>query len=163
VNMGFRYELYTQPVDARDRGALFDAVKGVFVVPGKNGYSRSIVDGDHNNWAPRLGFAYSLSPKWTIRSGAGIFFARREQNQGSTKMGANIRNVPALFFLVVNANGTVTPPVTISSPILIGPSDPTLSGFTPQNPLSFTGRTPDFHNSPNPYVAQWNFSIQREL
>src|SRR6266446_4556396 len=163
INLGIRYELYTQPVDARDRGGLFDATTGVFVIPGKNGFSRAIVDGDHNNFAPRLGFAYSVSRKWTIRSGGGIFFSRREQNQGVTQIGSNIPNTPALFFPVVNAGATITPPVTISSPIAVGPSDPTLKGFTPQNPLSFTGRTPEFHNSPNPYVSQWNFSVQREL
>src|SRR6266478_278046 len=117
INMGVRYELYTQPVDARDRGGLFDATAGVFVIPGKNGFSRAIVDGDHNNFAPRLGFAYSVSRKWTIRSGGGIFFSRREQNNGVTQLGANIPNTPALFFPVVNAGATITPPVTISSPI----------------------------------------------
>jgi hypothetical protein len=55
------------------------------------------------------------------------------------------------------------PPVTISTPIAIGPSDPTLKGYSAQNPLSYTGRTPDFRNSPDPYVSQWNFSLQREL
>src|SRR5262249_24445704 len=72
LNFGVRYELYTQPVDALDRGGLFDAVTGVFVIPGKNGFSRAIVDGDQNNVAPRLGFAYSLSRKWTIRAGGGF-------------------------------------------------------------------------------------------
>jgi len=163
VNMGVRYELYTQPVDARDRGGLFNAATGQFVIPGQGGFSRSIVKGDHNNWAPRLGFAYSLPPKWTIRAGAGIFYSRREQNQGVTQLGANIPNTPSIIFPSVSASGTVAPPVTISTPIVAGPSDPTLKAYTAQNPLSFTVRTPEFFNSRDPYVAQWNFSIQREL
>jgi hypothetical protein len=163
VNMGIRYDLFTQPVDARDRGALFNVATGQFVIPGTNGFSRSIVDGDHKDFGPRLGFAYSLSRKWTIRSGAGIFYTRKEQNQGVTQIGNNIPNTPALLFPTITASGTVTPPVTISTPVPVGPSDPTLKGYTPQNPLAYTGRTPDFHDSPSPYVSQWNFSLQREL
>ena len=37
LNLGLRYELFTQPVDARDRGSLFDARSGKFVVPGQPG------------------------------------------------------------------------------------------------------------------------------
>ena len=81
INVGIRYDLYTQPVDARDRGGLFDVTTGHMALPGKNGFSRAIVKGDHNNFAPRLGFAYSASQKFTIRSGGGIFYSRREQNQ----------------------------------------------------------------------------------
>src|SRR5205814_4802365 len=31
------------------------------------------------------------------------------------------------------------------------------------NPVSFNTRAPDFLNSPSPYVAQWNLSLQYEL
>ena len=61
LNMGLRYELYTQPVDARNRGGLFDAVTGQFAVPGQNDFSRSIVDSHPLNFAPRLGFAYNAA------------------------------------------------------------------------------------------------------
>src|SRR5262249_41806653 len=61
VNMGVRYELYTQPVDARNKGALFNAATGQFQVPGQNGYSEAMVNGHHLDFAPRLGFAYSVS------------------------------------------------------------------------------------------------------
>ncbi|MBV8828522.1 MAG: TonB-dependent receptor, partial [Acidobacteriaceae bacterium] len=72
LNIGVRYELYTQPVDARNRGALFNAASGQFVLPGQNGYSDAIVKGHHLDFAPRLGFAYSASNRLTIRGGAGV-------------------------------------------------------------------------------------------
>jgi len=163
LNMGIRYDLYTQPVDARDRGGLFDLRSGKNALPGKDGFSRAIVNADHNNFAPRLGFAFTATPKLTIRSGAGIFFARKEQNQGVTQIGANIPNTPTVLFPVVSASGTVTPPVTISSPIELGESDPYFIGVTAANPVSFNTRAPDFLNVPDPYVAQWNLSLQYEL
>jgi len=163
LNMGIRYDLYTQPVDARDRGGLFDLRTGKNALPGKDGFSRAIVNADHNNFAPRLGFAYTATPRLTVRSGAGIFFARKEQNQGVTQIGANIPNTPTVLFPVVSASGTVAPPVTISSPIEVGPSDPYFVGITAANPVSFNTRSPDFLNVPAPYVAQWNLSLQYEL
>ena len=163
INMGIRYDLYTQPVDARDRGGLFDLRTGRNALPGVDGFTRAIINGDHNNFAPRLGFAYSLTPKFTIRSGAGIFIARKEQNQGTTQIGANIPNTPTVLFPVVSASATVAPPVTISSPIQVGQSDPYFTGITAANPVSFNTRAPDFLNSPMPYVAQWNLSLQYEF
>ena len=163
LNMGIRYDLYTQPVDARDRGGLFDLRTGKNALPGKDGFSRAIVNGDHNNFAPRFGFAYSATPKFTIRSGVGIFFARKEQNQGVTQIGANIPNTPSVLFPVVSASATVTPPVTINSPVQVGQTDPYFTGVTAANPVSFNTRAPDFLNVPSPYVAQWNLSLQYEI
>ena len=80
LNVGLRYELFTQPVDARDRGSLFDARSGKFVVPGQAGFTRAMVDGHPLNLAPRFGFAYSATQKWTIRGGTGIFFGQRSPN-----------------------------------------------------------------------------------
>ncbi|MCI0665913.1 MAG: TonB-dependent receptor, partial [Acidobacteria bacterium] len=61
LNLGLRYEKFTQPVDARDRGSLFDTRTGKLVVPGQAGFSRAIVDGFHKSFAPRFGFAASVS------------------------------------------------------------------------------------------------------
>ena len=92
-----------------------------------------------------------------------IFYSRREMNQEVTQFGGNIPNTPVIVFPYVTPTGTVTPPVTISTPLVAQPSDPTLSSFTPQSPLSVLLRTADFTNSVNPYAYQWNFSLQYEL
>jgi hypothetical protein len=163
INLGLRYELYTQPIDLRDRGGLFDARTGRIALPGKDGFSRAIVNGDHNNFAPRLGLAYNPTRKLTVRTGAGVFYARREQNQEVTQFGGNIPNVPSIVFPAISAGGTVTPPLTLSTPLVVQPSDPTLASFSPQNPLGQLIRTADFTNSVNPYSYQWNLSVQYEL
>jgi hypothetical protein len=160
LNLGIRYELYTQPVDARNRGALFNAATGQFVVPGQNGFSDAIVKGHHLDFAPRLGFAYSPSTHWTVRGGAGIFYGPREQNQQATVFGANPPNAPTVISPSVSASGTITPPVTINSPIQVGPTSPNLSTFTPQNPLGLLIRTADFNNSRPAQLYEWNFGIQ---
>jgi hypothetical protein len=163
INAGLRYELYTQPIDQRDRGGLFDARTGRIQLPGVDGYSRAIVRGDYNNWAPRLGFAYNPLQKFTVRGGAGVFYSRREQNQEVTQFGGNIPNTPTIVFPSISASSTIAPPVSLSTPLVAQPSNPTLTNFTPQRPLSVLVRTADFENSVNPYALQWNLSLQHEF
>ena len=160
LNLGLRYELFTQPVDARNRGGLFDAITGQFAVPGQNGFSDAIVAGHHKDFAPRFGFAYSATPRLTVRGGAGVFYGPREPNQQTTSFGANVPNAPTVITPSVSASGTITPPITIGSPIQVGPTSPTLSTFTPQNPLGILIRTADFANSKPARVYQWNMNFQ---
>ena len=62
-----------------------------------------------------------------------------------------------------DAGGTVAPPITVNSPIVFTPQDPTLSAFSPQRPAAFTIQTVNFTNVPYPNLQQWNFSLQYEV
>lgn len=160
LNLGLRYDLYTQPVDARDRGGLFDLDRVRFAVPGQDGYSRAIVDGDHNNIGPRVGFAYQMRRRWVLRGGYGIFYGLRDQNQEVTQIAGNNPNTPSLIAPVVTASRTVAPPFTINTPVQAGPSSATLDGFTAEAPLTRTIRTQAFHDARFPLLHQYNFSLQ---
>ncbi len=144
INLGIRYELFTQPVDARDLGSLFNIANGQYALPGQNGYSRAIVDGDHNNWGPRLGFAYQATSKLVIRGGAGLFYGERDQNQQVTQFSGNLPNVPVVSLPAVSATQTVAPPYTINTPITVVPTDPSLASFTATNPYVGTIRSAGF-------------------
>jgi len=163
LNLGLRYELFTQPVDARDRGSLFDTRTGKFVVPNQAGFTRAMVDGFHKNFAPRFGFAYSVSNRWTVRGGAGVFYGQRSPNQQTTVFGSNPPNAPAVITPTVSANATLTPPMTISTPIQVGPSTADLSTFTPANSLGLLIRTADFTNSRPAQLYQWNLGLQYQV
>jgi hypothetical protein len=163
VNLGLRYELFTQPVDARNLGSLFNIANGQYALPGKNGYSRAIVDGDHNNWGPRLGVAYQATQKLVIRGGAGIFYGERDQNQQVTQFSGNLPNVPVVSLPAVSAAQTVAPPYTINTPIPVVPTDPSLASFTPASPFVGTIRSAGFHDSRDPMLYQGNFDIQYQV
>lgn len=162
LNLGIRYDLFTQPVDARDRGSLFDTRTGRFQLPGRDGFSRAIVNGDHNNIAPRFGFAWQVKPKLVVRGGYGMFYGLRDQNQETTQFSGNNPNTPDLTVPVVNAATTVAPPFTINSPIVATPSDVTLASFTPQRPFVRTIRTQLFDHARFPVLHQFNLSFQYE-
>jgi hypothetical protein len=163
LNLGLRYELFTQPVDARDLGSLFNITTGQYALPGQNGYSRAIVDGDHNNFGPRAGFAWQALPKLVVRGGYGLFFGERDQNQQVTQFSGNLPNVPVVSLPSVSATQTVAPPFTINSPITIVPTDPSLASFSPTHPFVGTIRSAGFHDSRDPMLHQFNFDLQYQL
>lgn len=163
VNLGLRYELYTQPVDAKNKGSLFDAANGQFVLPGQGGYSASIVKGHHDDFAPRLGFAYSPSSRLTVRGGSGVFYGPRSPNQQSTVFGANPPNSPTVITPSVSATNTVTPPITLNTPIPVGPSSANMSSFTSTNTLGLLVRTADFSNSRPARLYMWNLGLQYQV
>jgi Carboxypeptidase regulatory-like domain/TonB dependent receptor len=161
-NFGVRYDIFTQPVDARDRGSLFDLKRGVFQLPGENGFSRAIVQGDHNNIAPRLGVAWQATRKFVIRGGYGIFYGLRDQNQETTQFSGNNPNTPTLSVPTVSAAQTVAPPYTLNTPIIAAPSDTTLRSFTAQQPFVRTIRTQAFDGAASPLLHQFNVNFQYE-
>jgi Carboxypeptidase regulatory-like domain len=163
LNLGLRYELFTQPVDARNLGSLFNVETGQYALPGKNGFSRAIVDGDHNNFGPRAGFAWQATSKLVLRGGYGLFYGERDQNQQVTQFSGNLPNVPTISLPAVSASQTVTPPYTINTPIKVLPTDPSLASFTPANPYVGTIRSAGFHNSRDPMLHQYNFDMQFQL
>lgn len=160
LNLGLRYELYTQPVDARDLGGILDFTKGYFDTPGSDGLSRAMVKGHHKSWGPRLGYAYSASNRWTVRGGAGVFYIGREEDMQNFEFAENPPNIAGISSPLISASKTISPPLTISSPIVFVKSDPTLSAFTPQSPSGTVYRSPSIDNSGPAIIYQWNQSFQ---
>jgi hypothetical protein len=174
LNIGFRYDLYTQPVDAKNTGGMFDpngvdsnGRKGIIIVPGTNGYSRAIVQGHHKNVAPRFGLAYQATPRLVVRGGWGMFYSNREQNDQTTDMALSLLNFRNIDMPAVSAQTTVTPPYTFTSPLRVNPLiDPQLSAFSAARPLSSDSgsfNAADLKFSKFPALQQYNLSVQYEV
>jgi hypothetical protein len=71
-----RYEYNSPPVDPEDRANLYDPVTRSLVRVGTAGVPRSGYEGDKNNFAPRVGFAWTIGPggKTVVRAGYGVYF-----------------------------------------------------------------------------------------
>lgn len=175
-NLGVRYEYFT-PLKEK-RGQLSNLVFG------SNGLSNARVvvvgDGDlfkpdRNNFAPRLGFAWSLNEKFVLRGGGGISY-----NRLPNVLFSNTRGNPPFFARYQICCGTSA--ADFSTPFAGGqilyalgannspssyPVNPALGvGIDPAtgSPL---GRSVEIYGSPaeapNPYVYTYSFEGQYSL
>ncbi len=65
LTAGLRYEYNSPPVDADDRANVYDVTTGSLVQVGTNGVPRSGFHADKNNFAPRVGFAWTIGDDQT--------------------------------------------------------------------------------------------------
>ncbi len=74
LNLGLRYEFFTNPTEMYGRQANFDLFSGRLVVAKDGG--DDLTKNDTNNFGPRIGFAYDLDGKGrsTLRGGYGLFY-----------------------------------------------------------------------------------------
>jgi hypothetical protein len=88
LNFGIRYELFFNPVfpdpdNQRIARYLYEGINVSSRDQEKFVFPTSSWDcgcnNDRNNWAPRVGLAYTLNPKTVIRAGAGIFYGENNQ------------------------------------------------------------------------------------
>ena len=111
---------------------------------------------DKNDFAPRLGIAWTVSPKWTIRAGAGIFYSV-EVGNARFDMARNLTGK------LQTVGATNFPTVTLANFILVDPSTGQVqpSGSVPQ--LTIPQGWANAQNLRDSYTFQYLLNIQREL
>jgi hypothetical protein len=126
-----RYETFERPTSGRDCGCKED----------------------YNNFAPRFGIAWRMTPRTVIRSGAGIFYG--EADYLTSESARWINQTPDFTEVITPSNNIV-------------PSAIVRDGFTPVTlpataPVPGTNLEVSRDEYPNQYASQWFFDIQREL
>jgi len=172
VNLGLRYELETPRTDRFNQLTNFNYnatpplnapglnLKGALSFVGVNGVSRYQGNIDPNNVAPRLGFAWHVTPKTVIRAGGGIFYGTN-WGFGAQPSQFGISGFGSTTNIVSSLNG-VTPVVSFSNPYPNGLNTATGSSL---GAATLLGQDITFYDRGNvtPYTGQWNFDIQRQL
>jgi hypothetical protein len=164
LNLGVRYEFATPQWDEQNRIASFDPATNTLIRASDGGiFERSLVRPDRNNWAPRVGLAYQVTPKTVIRSGYGMSYIHFNRLGGENLLGYN---GPAIVNLTINQ--LPTQPVCTGNNYVncfrlmqqgfpSGLVDP--SNFSTAR--TRTNYTPADYRTP--YVQSWHFTIQREV
>ena len=155
LSAGLRYELSLPPVDADDRAVIYDPETGALVPVGTNGIPRGGYLTDKNNFAPRVGVAWSPDAEahTVVRAGYGIYY-----NQSSLAPGEGLYFNPPFFDF--NAFFPLPPELVPPRGLPLTLSDPFPSDFPfalPPSALTFQ------RDLRTPYLQQWNVGVQREI
>ena len=179
VNLGLRYELSTVIKEAHNLLGNFDPKVGLEQV-GVN--ISSPYNGDHNNFAPRIGIAWDPwgEGKTVIRAGAGINYEIPHLSLFLGQNGADNATTPGLNDIPTSWPGSPINGTINSSGLTLSPC----SGGTTTNCVNYADvNTPIFNVSANcnpapgsggspcdimgvtrnlrtPYVASWNLNLQ---
>ncbi|HEX8567757.1 MAG TPA: carboxypeptidase regulatory-like domain-containing protein [Pyrinomonadaceae bacterium] len=115
-----------------------------------------------NRFAPRIGFAYSINDKTTLRGGFGVFFLPISL-EGASALGTSFTD-PVTQSSFTTGTGQVTgSTVFLSNPFPNGVRTESGNTLGPLTGLGTSLSAAVEPNRPNPYNSQWNLVLQREL
>jgi hypothetical protein len=130
LNIGIRWS-FDQPIyEVNNKMANLNLQTGAILYAGVDGNSRALYDAVYNQFQPRLGFAYSATPRLVVRGGYGITsylegsganlrltqnppFHNDFEQQGQNPTGTTTANYsPGVFFTASAGFPTTVPPTT---------------------------------------------------
>jgi Carboxypeptidase regulatory-like domain len=162
VNFGLRYDYNAPPVNSYGLGT-FNYASGTYVWDRTNPVTSAApniraggIAPDRNNFAPRLGLAYQISPKTVVRTSGGIFYDSFGSNYIQASQSAR-GNWPFSFPQAVSGINTTTVNAVLPNPF---PGNPQGS-VTPL--ICSQCLNVETSSSRTPYVAEWTFSVQHQI
>jgi len=188
INLGLRYE-WSTPYNERHNLIQFSDFTGnsgvsvPIVEPGLVNRTGTILGTtvfptsgnrnapvDRNNWAPRLGFAYTLDSKTVVRGGAGLYYGLNVATNFQFT-GTAFGNTTPIRFTKDNFQtpcATLANPFPSQCPTLANPNPPS-QGFSPPQGQKYSslalwglpnGNSLDTGEARNAEIYQWNLGIQ---
>lgn len=166
LNLGVRWEMETIPNEQENKSSLIDLStpnpaannRGGALIFAGNGTGRSgrttFASARYVGFSPRLGMAYSVTPKLLFRAGAGLYYA--DLGWSSVSGLDNYGFTPAASYS--SPNRGITPAFTFATGFPGSPSlQPSIS------PTLLNGQSGDVFESNvgyMPYIEQWSGSLQ---
>jgi hypothetical protein len=131
ISAGLRYEAFTPLLDRNNLLTNIDPATGqVFTAKDGSVFDRALVHPDRDDFAPRVGVTWSITPTIVLRGGWGIFYQQTDRYGSESQLGLNL---PQLVDASISANSGAEPPAFTFA-----------QGFTPLTPQTV-----------NPAIVQW--------
>jgi Carboxypeptidase regulatory-like domain/TonB-dependent Receptor Plug Domain/TonB dependent receptor len=175
LNIGLRYEFATPVWESNNHLSNFSpATQQLTLATPGSLYNRGLVNPNWLNFAPRIGFSYSVNPKTVIRGGFGIGFVQFNRVAGADELASNLPtsiDVPVLQFAPAAKTG--------AQPLCTSPQTQTVGtcfvttqqGYpnsllaTPAAPFNLLLNTPTYvpTHTPTTYVQSFQLNVQRQI
>jgi len=103
LTYGLRYEHFTPMFDRNAKLTNIDPATGAILTAKSSGstYEQTLIRPDRNDFAPRVGFAWSMTPTVVLRGGYGIFYQQTDRYGSESQLGLNL---PQLVDAAISAN-----------------------------------------------------------
>jgi hypothetical protein len=161
LNLGLRWEYATPRWDRDNNLTNFDPSTNTLIHANDGGIAdRALVNPDYKDFGPRIGLAYSVTPKTVVRSGYGISYVHNNRVGSADLLGINGPQVviATIDQTVFQGNGQLNPnfrttqqgyPSALTDPANFNPVTANIT-YIPKN-LRW------------PYVQTWFFAVQQEI
>ena len=153
LNLGARWTLHMPSTEKTDQGAVFNLSTQQLDYLGRDGHPRSARELHWDNVAPRVGFAYMVTPNTVVRSGFGIVFIDQSgiTTPFTTSQFPFIQNVQQktqdnLHSTFALSQGPSVAPIPLTQDAGLGQSV-----YTVDRPAG------------SGYSEQWNLAVQRAI
>jgi hypothetical protein len=148
VNAGLRYELVTPQWESNNLLSNYDpATQSLIQASSGSIYNRALVNMPKLDFAPRLGFAYTATPKTVIRAGYGLSYAQFNREGGENLL---VYNLPA----IVNTN-IVQAPEFGNPAVLTQPGQSICTSAQADAPYNPANPSPCFRTTSQGYPANF--------
>lgn len=153
---GSKTPVMTRPGEGDfNQGLLFRFADVIPTQTGDDKMGRTTIQTDQNDFAPRIGLAWSPTSNWTIRTGGGLFYT---QDQGNPRFDI-VRNVAGRGDFTSSDQRPNSP---LDDPWVSERQSFTCSNWT-GNCVGQPFVLANVNDRKTPHVWQWLFNIQRQI
>jgi hypothetical protein len=151
LSYGLRYEYFTPMNDRSGQLTNIDPATGQILTSKQSGstFDQTLIYPDRNNFAPRVGVAWTVAPRAVLRGGYGIFYQHTDRYGSESQLALN---PPQLVDVFTSANSASDPPIMLLrngfNPVSAQNIDPTKVQWRIQDPNQRTPLIQQFSVGP---------------
>ena len=173
VNLGIRWEMATVPVEANNLFGNFSPTQGLEQVGLQ---IKSPFNGDHDNFAPRLGLAWDVfgNGKTVVRAGGAVMYEELTELQVFLGLGNTLGLGTVPTGAIINAAGDTSGGNIVFAPVIFGNGKLNWNGSSVGGSSIFPTGTLNCYLSPctvmsvdpnlrTPYITSWSLDVQHAI